>query len=216
MAGIHIIPFLGAVAFGSTFGGGASAKENRTFFTFMLAATFILIGSGLLSTLGDGVTVESKNYGYQVLFGIGTGMTMSSVTLMANLQSDPRDHAVTQGIVSQARVLGGSIGVAASTAMFNRQLLSKLAGTIPYEQLSQIQRNPHVLEELSLGQLVEVRSVFADSFNASLRLCTYVAAVGFLISIGTFQQNPPNIARRKAQIKDLVIESRAAARRQRA
>lgn len=97
----------------------------------MLAATFILVGSGLLRTLGDGVTVESKNYGYQVLFGIGTGMTMSSVTLMPNLQSDSRDHAVTQGIVSQARVLGGSIRVAASTAIFSHQLLSKLAGVIP-------------------------------------------------------------------------------------
>lgn len=209
MAGIHIVPFLGAVAFGSTFGGGASAKENQTFFTFMLAAIFILIGTGLLSTLGDGMAIEGKNYGYQVLFGIGTGMTMSSVTLMANLQSDPRDHAVTQGIVSQARVLGGSIGVAASTAMFNQQLLSKLADVIPYEQLSQIQRSPHVLDELSLAQLIEVRSVFASSFDASLRICTYIAAVGFLVSIATFQQNPPNIARRKAQIEELIIEMRA-------
>lgn len=127
-----------------------------------------------------------------------------------------RRHYYSQGIVSQARVLGGSIVVAASTAMFNHQLLSNLAGVIPYEQLSQVQRSPHILEELSLAQLVEVTSVFADSFNASLRICTYVAAVGFVISIGTFQQNPPNIARRKAQIEELIIESRAVSRHERA
>lgn len=82
MAGIHILPFLGAVAVGATLSGVVSSKHNYTFYTFVLASACIIIGDGLLTTLDSDFTPHPKIYGFSVIFGFGTGMTMASATLM--------------------------------------------------------------------------------------------------------------------------------------
>lgn len=82
LAGIHILPFLGAVAVGATLSGLALTKHNHTFYTFVLASACIVIGDGLLSTLGNSFGINPKAYGFSAIFGFGTGMTMASATLM--------------------------------------------------------------------------------------------------------------------------------------
>lgn len=58
-----------------------------------------------MTTLEIALSIDPKLYGFQVLVGFGTGMTMSSISLMTSLQVLFKDHAVAQGLVAQARVL---------------------------------------------------------------------------------------------------------------
>ena len=75
--------------------------------------------------------------------------------------------AVAQGIIAQMRVLGGSIGIAASTAILGvtqrKELIS--TGLITTEQLANLQT---VVKDFTLEQKIAVRQAYSDAFNEDL------------------------------------------------
>lgn len=107
--------------------------------------------------------------------------------------------------MSQARVLGGAIGVAASNAVFHHQLQTRLSGDIPAQQLAQIQTNSEVVKSLTALQQNGVRLTFASSFTVSMHICTGIAVLGLIASLATYQKSPPNIHKKEKQVEELII-----------
>lgn len=106
---------------------------------------------------------------------------------------------------------GGTIGIAASSAVFNHQLHENLSGLLSTEEINSIQTSfGMVTRTFDPEQLEAVRLTFASSFDESLRICTYVAAAGVVAAAFTWQTNPPSIARRKAELvaamKDMHVQ----------
>lgn len=190
-AGVNVLPLLCACGVGSFLGGAVSSKKNYTFHTFITASCLITLGTGLLSTLGSSISIESKCYGFQVILGLGVGLTVSSISLMTSIETDFRTHAVAQGIVAQIRVLGGSIGVAASNAIFNATCAKNLKGILTPEQIKDLQINTQVVNTLDETGRQAVRVAFSDAFHHSLRICLYIAVVCLFVSACTWQKNPP-------------------------
>lgn len=89
-AGVALLPMLGSAAIGSALAGALNAKKNNVFPTLVTASCFMAIGAGLLSTLKS-LEVEAKVYGFQVFVGLGFGLTVSSVTMLAILESELAD-----------------------------------------------------------------------------------------------------------------------------
>jgi hypothetical protein len=81
--------------------------------------------------------------------------------------------AVAQGVVAQARVFGGSIGIAASTAILGTMQRSELSGIVTAEQLSTLQTSARTM---TLAQLHAVRQVYSDSFSEVTKVCAAVSA----------------------------------------
>ena len=102
-AGIRLMPLLFSSAFGSTFGGLCNRRKNTTFYTLTAASCLMLIGCGLLSTAPVNTSIEPSLYGFQVVFGVGLGMTFSTATIIATMESKYADygmftlHAYTAG-----------------------------------------------------------------------------------------------------------------------
>lgn len=113
-AGVALLPMLASAAVGSILGG---LTASHSFPALAIASALMALGSGLLSTLSLHHGVQAKTYGFEVLLGLGLGLSISSSTLLAATKCEVANHAVAQGIVAQARVLGGSIGIAASSAI---------------------------------------------------------------------------------------------------
>jgi hypothetical protein len=91
-AGTRLLPFLGALAFGSFLGGTVNSKANRTFIMFCISSVISTIGCGLFISLNDsGRLIEGKVYAFQVVLGLGIGMTFSNISVMTTLMSKP-DH----------------------------------------------------------------------------------------------------------------------------
>ena len=90
-AGLSLLPMLGAVAVASMIGGAVNGKKNNTCATLFVASLFMVLGTALLSTLINTVRVEPKTYGFQVLVGLGFGLTVSTVSLGAALECEIRD-----------------------------------------------------------------------------------------------------------------------------
>ena len=93
-AGIALLPMLGSAAIGSMLGGVLSGgKRNNIFPVNMAAVALMALGSGLLSTVSS-LAVQTKVYGFQVLIGLGFGLSISSITMLAILESSSADHGM--------------------------------------------------------------------------------------------------------------------------
>lgn len=117
-----------------------------------------------------------------------TSSTYANITL----------SAATQGAVAQARMLGGSIGLAIATIVLNRNFTAELSSILTPTELSNLRQSLSTLLQLQPTQQLAVTKVFANSFNDQLRICTYIAAVGVLASLSTWTRVP---ARRRGQEK---------------
>lgn len=133
--------------------------------------------------------------------------------------------AVAQGINAQTRVLyvhksprdlslltrrsGGSIGIAAASAVFNNQLRQKLSGLLTPDQIKNLQTAyGDTVNALTPTQLSAIRDVYASSFAEILRVCAGVAAVGLVATFLLWQRNPPEVGERKAEISAAMEELR--------
>lgn len=159
LSGIHLLPLLGATAFGAFSAGAVSRKRNNTSWTLMVAHVFQLVGIGLMSTLKDATTETKAQYGFQVLLGLGFGLSLGGGTLMASLQSRSEDLAVAQGAIAQARVFGGAIGIAICSIIFNRQVTTELANKMVPGDMAALHRSPTIVSWLPESTRLLVRSV---------------------------------------------------------
>jgi hypothetical protein len=101
--------------------------------------------------------------------------------------------------------VGGTLGVATSSSLFAEHI-SRLTDVLSAEQISTLYRNPGFISQLELLQQVAVREAFAQAFNECLRVCTYVAAISFVLSLFVWQRNPPSIAERKNQLEAAMLD----------
>lgn len=108
--------------------------------------------------------------------------------------------AVAQGVVAQARVFGGSIGIAASTGILGTTLRSELAGIVTPEQLSTLQSSAKTMTH---AQLRAVRQGYSDSFSEGMKVCAAMSAACALATLMTFRRHGVNLeARRVDQLRE--------------
>ncbi|CAJ2501894.1 Uu.00g047470.m01.CDS01 [Anthostomella pinea] len=209
MAGVMLLPMLGSSAVGSFLAGMVNGKKDRNFETLIVGTCLMVSGCGLMSTLSDSFDLEAKALGFLVFVGLGFGMTISTATMLTSLHSSIRDHAPAQGIVAQVRVLGGSIGIAASSAILGVTLRKQFGETVSPEELSSLKGSG---SGLTPNQAALVRQAYSDAFNEEMRVCAVVAAVAVLFTFGIFSRKrvTPD-EHRQQQIRDEVQRRRNAA-----
>jgi len=74
------------------------ARKNLTFYSLLGANCLLLLGSGLLSTVSDGETIDRAIYGYQVIFGLGVGGTLSGTAITAAINSNFEHYGEHYGL----------------------------------------------------------------------------------------------------------------------
>jgi hypothetical protein len=95
---------------------------------------------------------------------------------------------VAQGIIAQARVLGGSIGIACSTAVLGVTQRRELAGVVTSAQLATLQVSAKQMTE---AQLHSVRQAYSDAFAEEMRVCAIVSGVCVLAALATYRRSGP-------------------------
>ena len=96
------------------------------------------------------------------------------------------------------RVLGGNVGLAIATIIFNRRVAADLPGTLSATQLADLQQTLSVISSFDPSQQAAVAKVFSNSFNEEMRACMYVSAVAVVASLLTWERNPASVAEYKA------------------
>ncbi|KAK8122159.1 hypothetical protein PG984_010829 [Apiospora sp. TS-2023a] len=202
MAGVHLLPLLGACAFGSFLAGAVSSKRNNTSFTLIAASLLQLIGVGLLSTFSEINSSLQPQYGYQAIFGLGVGLAFAAATMLTSVHVDHSNLAVAQGAIAQARVFGGAIGIALCSMVFDHAVKDKLTGLLGPSELQALQQSPVFSASLPLAAQEMVRNVYATAFVDDLKIFIYLAAAGVIASLFTYERNPPSMPRARRTTKE--------------
>lgn len=94
-------------------------------------------------------------------------------------------------------MLGGSIGIAMSSAVLAAQEKAQLAGIVPSTALANLQA-----ANLTEAQYAAVRKTYNDAFTETMKVCAIVAGIGILLSMGTYARDRvPLLEQRKQQVE---------------
>ncbi|KAI0132005.1 major facilitator superfamily transporter [Xylariales sp. AK1849] len=208
LAGVMLLPMLGSSAVGSVLAGVFNGKKDRTCETLVVSSCLVALGCGLLSTLSGSLELEAKALGFLVFVGLGFGLSAAGTTMVGNFQSSVRDGSPAQGILSQTRILGGSIGIAASSAVLGVTLRSDLAGIVDPSKLSSLEDN---IDILTPDQLNAVRHAYSKSFDKEMRVCAIVASVAVVLTCGGWTRKRWTVQEHNEQRMKEEIERRKTA-----
>ena len=88
------------------------------------------------------------------------------------------------------RSLGGSIGLAIAVIIFNSRIRNSgpLKQALASAQTAALYKSPLAIESFSPPQQALVAGVYAEAFAQEMRVATYVAAFGLLLSLCTFDR----------------------------
>ncbi|KAI5295853.1 hypothetical protein KEM52_006696 [Ascosphaera acerosa] len=200
MSGIYLLAVSGASALGCGIGPSLSMKRNNTVPTVAAGCAILLVGLGLMHTIGDGENIAPKIYGFEVLVGLGLGLVISTTTVMIKLSASIEDAAAAQGLMSQSRLLGGNFGLAIATVVLNKHLVHDLQGTVPPDEIAMVRRSLLAVKKLNIFQQLAVRQSFVNSFRTDIMLCMVVTGVAILFCALTWERHP-------ATVQDKLIEA---------
>jgi hypothetical protein len=205
LAGVHLLPMLGSCAFGSYLGGAMSKRANLTSQTLVAGSTLQVIGMALVfgfsSMLGLGLLL-----GLTAIYGLGVGLSFAACTMIAGIEANNEELASAQGAVAQARVLGGALGLAICTIVFN-QKLQKAQGpgsgsTLGAQELDQLHRSLTAVMKLSEEARQEVIRIYVSSFTDQTIIMLIVTAVAVMLSLGTYRSRPGHVVDSMMQHKE--------------
>ncbi|KAH8880614.1 major facilitator superfamily transporter [Thozetella sp. PMI_491] len=195
-AGVMLLPLLGGSALGSTIGGAVNGKTNRQFESLVAAALLMILGCGLETMSSSDLAVDARTLGFMVFIGLGFGLSATASTMLASFESTVHEHASGQAILSQARIMGGSIGIAASSAILGVKTRSELAGVLTRDQLVDL---AHSVATLTPEQHAAVRVAYTDAFREDMIICCAVLAASLFVSLGIYRKNRLSVAEQQRQ-----------------
>lgn len=190
MAGVQLLPLLGSCAFASFAAGAASRKRNNTSMVLVLCAALQILGLGLTTLLDGPDSSKAALYGFQVIVGFGIGLCFSAATTSVSLQVSRADLATAHGVISQARLLGGCLGISICTVIFNYHSDNYLKGRISDEAMHKLQLNPTEIRHLSTQDQGTVKGVYSGAFTEEVKVMLYVCGVMFVASLFTLERHP--------------------------
>ncbi|EFY84288.1 efflux pump antibiotic resistance protein, putative [Metarhizium acridum CQMa 102] len=126
-AGARLLPFGGA----STVGGMLIARAYTKFKTplvyiIIAGALLQVVGYALLGTMDASANIPPKLYGYEIIAGVGCGISYLSLFAAVPFAAEKRDHAVGLGISHQFRALGSALAIAVGVSIFNGHVMHSL------------------------------------------------------------------------------------------
>lgn len=91
-ASLRLLPFGFLVAFGCMVGAGVCKKAKiPILYIIMLGSVLQIVGFSLLSTTPHSQEIFMGQYGYQVIAGLGTGMTVGCLLVIMPFTVEERD-----------------------------------------------------------------------------------------------------------------------------
>ncbi|KAM7204961.1 Major facilitator superfamily domain containing protein [Rhypophila sp. PSN 637] len=214
-AGIRMLALLTLSATGAGLGGIIASQRNISWYILAFSQSLQLIGLGLMSTLPtEAGAVRAEQYGYQVILGLGFGLTLSSLVIVARMEVEAKDVGVAFGSITQIRVLGGLIGIAVGQALLNAQLTtSELTSVLSPEKLASLLKSTDAIEGFRPEEKDATARAYGEAFNTQNRVMLGFGAAGLLACLGAWKRKPVEFAeieekRRREEGEELnVVEN---------
>ncbi|UKZ95983.1 uncharacterized protein TrAFT101_010789 [Trichoderma asperellum] len=124
-SGIRTIPLVAGASIFAIVAGLIVTATSEYQIVALLGSAFVTAGSGLTYTLNT--ESSSKEWiGYQVLVGIGCGLTLQLAVMVAQAVADPTDLSTASAMALFFQFLGGAIWLSVSQSLFSNKLVHSL------------------------------------------------------------------------------------------
>ncbi|CAN8102799.1 unnamed protein product [Discula destructiva] len=203
MAGVWMLPMLAATGMGSIVTGALSKKKDRLAETMTVATIMVTLGLALETTVSDSERLEPKFIGFLVLVGLGYGMITSAATIFTTLEAPIAEHAPAQGMIAQARMLGGSIGIAMTTALLAAH--QRNGGLLDIVSPADLNNLAGGMKNLTDSQQAVIRNAYNGTFTETMKICAIVASFGVMLTMGTFRRGRTTLTGQRAgQVREEI------------
>ncbi|OXM43884.1 MFS transporter [Amycolatopsis alba DSM 44262] len=132
-AGLLSLPMVLGLLVSSTISGQLISRTGKWKSHLLIGATLMTAGLALLGTIGASTNLVVLS-AYMALLGVGVGMLMQNLVLVAQNDVDAHDLGTATSTLSFFRSLGGSIGVSALGAVLANRvtaLITEGLGPLP-------------------------------------------------------------------------------------
>jgi MFS family permease len=180
-SGLTLVPLMGGLLVTSILSGQLISRFGR-YKPFPIVGTAIMtVGVYLLSRLAVS-TPMWQTIVAMVILGLGLGMVMQVLVLVAQNSVDYRLLGVATSGSTLFRQVGGSIGVSAFGAIFANRLASQLKARFPAGVHIPTAANPAIVRHLPAAVHTPYIQAFAAALQPVFLTATGITLLAFLLS----------------------------------
>jgi hypothetical protein len=184
-AGVDIFPFMCAFLPGSAVVSLLITRLGRFRWAIWVGWAIATLGAGLLILL-DQNTKTPAWAGIEVVFGLGSGMVLSSVNFGIQAIVRTRDCGSAASMYAFMRTLGMTIGVAVGGSVFQNLMAQKLeALSLPTEISKNAEAYIAILKTMAPTDPVRIGVIeaYVHGFKGIFRVLTAISGAGLLASL---------------------------------
>ncbi|KAG0228265.1 major facilitator superfamily domain-containing protein [Mortierella sp. GBAus27b] len=185
-SGLHLLPMvLGLVV--ASIASGAVLNKVKDYRIFIWIGTVMMsIGVGLCMLLDAGSGMDQQ-IGFLLIVGLGIGLILQTVMLAAQAAVEKEEMAIVTALCGFFNSIGGGIGIAMCSALFNNHLSGQFRSFSPEvqgilmqyrvtESIEAVRELPPEVKEL-------VVEAYVDTFQFIFKCITPIACAAFLLSL---------------------------------
>ncbi|PTB47766.1 hypothetical protein M431DRAFT_101588 [Trichoderma harzianum CBS 226.95] len=176
LAGLTLLPMLGTAAIGSMVSGKVNAVKDHLSGTLRCGSWLMGLGFVLLTTV-RGPENDARALGFLAFVGFGFGLFTAAATNVISVDVLTRQKASAHGILAQARILGGSLGVAVSTLFLHTEVINRLPDILTPEELAFMEGD---MKNLVGDSLEAVKKAYSSAFHKSITTAAVAACLAVL------------------------------------
>ncbi|KAE8377422.1 major facilitator superfamily domain-containing protein [Aspergillus bertholletiae] len=129
-----------------------------------------IVGLFLFSETAFSTGISAAQYAYLVLAGLGTGTSVAVFYMMVPLVVDGKDQSIALSTGLQLRMLGGVLGVAASTTILHDYLKNRLSASLNPDQVNLLLSSSDIIQTFSPEMQLHIREVYSAAYSAQVKL----------------------------------------------
>ncbi|KAF9106268.1 hypothetical protein BGX27_009247 [Mortierella sp. AM989] len=185
-AGLHLLPMVLGLVVASIASGAMLGKIKDCRYFIWSGAVMMSIGIGLCILL-DAESGMGQQIGFLLIVGIGIGLILQTCIIGAQAAVEKADMAVVTALCGFFNSIGGGIGIAMCSALFNNHLAANFA-LLPRSALLVIAEF-HIAESITAVQDLppEVKALviecFVKTFQYIFKCLTPIACASFVLSL---------------------------------
>ncbi|KAK2603645.1 hypothetical protein QQS21_004226, partial [Conoideocrella luteorostrata] len=179
------VPFPVGVVISSILAG----KFRLPLVYIIAVATIIqIVGFALLSTTPDDLNPWPGQFGYSVIAGLGVGITGGLYTFLNPLAIDKKEQYLAIGAGVQARMIGGSVGIAVVNSVWVNYVRHHLASTLTKTDIDALLTNVGSLSGYPPSVQERFRSVCSGAYNLQMRVTLGFVAAQVIVIAALWRQ----------------------------
>jgi hypothetical protein len=165
--------------------------ETFPFHLLVAGAMLQRVGDSLLGSLPHtSLKLQRQQFAYEAIMGVGLGLGLSTLPMTTPLVVSDQDMPITMGALTQIRVMGGTLGLAICSTIFNNDVDSRLGSIVSVKGLQWISYSASNIGSLSPSQQNAVRVALADDCTLQMHIIAGFSGLAFLVSFLIWERRP--------------------------